>query len=196
MSCSDDLKNIDWNIPQMPCDDVGNMDRWKSYSDAMDAWSKKGDLKRVTKQCICQNGSTCYAKEKCSNDLFSNVGSALSNPDCVTCITQSPECKPFALGLSKLGIILKNSQPGNVTPTQVGTMVQQMCNVNVDSTVSEQIANVLNGTVQPTPDDSSSPTWVKPQTWMIIGAVAFVLFLSGVWMYSRRSKVSRHVSHK
>jgi hypothetical protein len=201
MSCSDDLKNIDWNIPQIPCDDVENMDRWKAYNVAMDAWTKKGDFSRVIKKCICQSGSTCYAQEKCSNDLFNNVGNALTTPDCVSCITQSPECRPFACGLSKLGILLKHCQDNrHITPTQVGSMVKEMCNINVNSSVSQQIASVLNVTnkqqlkLNESSSSESSSVWTKPQTWVIIGAVAFVLFLTGVWIHSRRSKLSRHAS--
>jgi hypothetical protein len=206
MSCSDDLKNIDWNIPQIPCDDVGNMDRWKSYNESMDAWTKKGDLERVTTQCICQNGSTCYAQEKCSNDLFNNVGSVLTDPACVSCITQSPECRRFAFGLSKLGILLKNSQNNrNITPNQAKSIVKEMCNININSLESQKISDVLNGnstkklmsdklmSYKSSSSSSSSPVWTKPETWVIIGVVALVLFLTGIWIYSRRSKVSRHV---
>ena len=44
----------------------------------------------------------------------------------------------------------------------------------------------------PSSPGPSSPSWVSEQTWIIIGAVAFVIFCAGVWTYSRRSKLSRH----
>ena len=212
MSCSDDLKNIDWNMPQMPCDDIGNMKKWKSYNEAIGPWAKKEDVARVFKQCVCKNASRCYANRKCSNDIFSNVGDALADPACMECISQSPECKPFAEGMSKYGIITKTAKKvqysGDITPDLVGSMVKETCKIDINSPLSQKIANILNGKSEPdtdtdttnknktkenTSDDSSSPVWTKTQTWITIGVVAIIIFLTGVWMYSRRSKVSRHV---
>ena len=148
MSCSDELKNIDWNMPRIPCNDIGNMEKWKTYSESFNTWAKKEDVSRVFIQCLCQNGSKCFANGKCK-DIFSNLDIALSDPVCMECIGQSPECRPFADGLTEYGIILKNinatpPNKGVVSQDLVKSLVKDVCNINVDSSLSKQIANVLN----------------------------------------------------
>ena len=188
-------------VPLVPCHNITDLDQWKQYTSDMNTISSddSSDLFSAFQRCIQQNGSECYAKESCTNDLFGNIGGALADPVCRNCLLQSPECKSYSKELSRLGEVIKVLRNPIISTQDVQQLIQSQCNIRdlPDLATVQKIADVLNDVVRPSQlrdesASSSSPSWVSQQTWIIIGAVAFVMFAVGVWVYSKKSQLSRH----
>jgi hypothetical protein len=191
-SCSDDIGNIQLSVPYVPCNDLANLAQWQTFTNDMNQLAQNPDFRRVAQQCICLNGSTCVAQEKCTNNLFNNPGGSMDDPVCRTCIFNSLQCRPFEQDFIKLGRIMASNLSHPITPQTVQSLVSNCCPQSgppLSLPLLTQIANVLNDTNQDTTSSADSP-WVQMKTWVIIGAVAFVLVSVGLVMYSRRSHVS------
>ena len=192
--CTDTLTDANLIVPVIPCDDIKNMDKWKAFAGQMSTLGKSNDLRRIVKQCLCQNSVACA--NKCQ--FYHDSQQIITNDECRKCIFSNSPCGKFEAGIGSINQLAKyTGGTSKVDVQHVASMVQNICNISVSPDDAQRITDVINN--EPSQSDSPSsssgssglPTiWI----WVLVAIGILCLLILGLALWSKRGRLSRQAS--